>query len=305
MRTMKRSARARSVTAPVCGTVGDMPSDLHEQNRRSWNHATVAHESHKPGQGAWLRAGGTTLFPEELALLGELSGRSLVHLQCNAGADTVSLARRGASVVGVDISDEAIARARVLAGEAGAAARFERADVHDWLEACDDTFDLAFASYGALCWLSDLGRWARGVARVLRGRLVIMEFHPALYGIDWKDGAWTLGPTRGGGGARHDWSPGVGDYVGDSGAGLVPSGYTDGVVGFANPEACVEFEWSLGDVVDAIARAGLVIETVCEYPYSNGCRFWPSMVEGEGRRFRLPPDAPQVPLMVGVVAHRT
>ena len=83
---------------------GPLRTDLHEANRLSWNAATVAHNSHKGDQAAFFRGGGSTLFPEELELLGPLAGRTLVHLQCNAGQDTLSLARRGAEATGVDPS---------------------------------------------------------------------------------------------------------------------------------------------------------------------------------------------------------
>ena len=86
-----------------------MRKHIHETNRLAWNAATQAHNSHKGDQARYLREGGSTLFPEEVELLGGLAGKSLVHLQCNAGQDTLSLAKLGATVTGVDISDEAIA----------------------------------------------------------------------------------------------------------------------------------------------------------------------------------------------------
>src|SRR5258705_13338436 len=96
-----------------------MSHELHQQNRRSWNHATRAHNAHKGDQAAFLRGGGSTLFPEELELLGDLHGKRLVHLQCNAGQDTLSLAARGAQGTRVDISVEASAFARKLPTDTG------------------------------------------------------------------------------------------------------------------------------------------------------------------------------------------
>jgi SAM-dependent methyltransferase len=283
-----------------------MAHDLHEQNRRSWNHATIAHESHKRGQAAWIAGGGTTLFPEELELLGDLRGKRVVHLQCNSGADTVCLAARGAQVTGVDISDQAIAAARRLSDEAGIAVELERADVFDWFDATADAgrqFDVAFASYGALPWVSDLRAWMRGVAGVLGagGRLVVVEFHPDLYLLEEQGDGWGFAPLRGFGGRRWD-QPGIGDYVAASGTALAPSGFHDGDVEFDNPEPCHEFEWSVGDVVDAIAGAGLVVEALREWPYSNGCRFFSSMVDLGERRWGLPEGAPRIPLMYGAAA---
>jgi SAM-dependent methyltransferase len=254
-----------------------------------------------------LRGGGSTLFPEEIELLGDLTGRRLLHLQCNAGQDSLSLAARGAEVVGVDISDEAVEFASRLSAESGVAGRFERADVYDWLAAASAErrrFDIVFSSYGAITWLSDLRAWARGVAAVLapKGRLVLMEFHPALYMLDEKDGKLVFGSSKGGGGALWSWDPGVHDYVAISAEGLVPWGYERGVEDFANPEPCHDFEWSLADVVDAVAAAGMHIETVREWPYSNGCRFFTSMVDVGERRWALPPEGPRLPLMYGLRA---
>jgi SAM-dependent methyltransferase len=280
--------------------------ELHEQNRRSWNHATRAHNSHKGDQAAFLRGGGSPLFPEELELLGPLDGQRLVHLQCNAGQDTLALAARGARVTGVDISDEAIAFARQLSTASGLPGTFERADVYDWLEAAPAaSADLVFSSYGAVGWLSDLGAWARGIARVLApgGRFVLVEFHPALYLVDERDGVMVMAAPHPGG--RWDWPQGVSDYVAASGEGLLHGAtYQAGEVGFVNPEACHEFEHSLGEIVDAVARAGLVIERLCEWPYSNGCKFFTPMVDLGARRFGMPTTGPRIPLMFGLVAAR-
>ena len=114
------------------------PNQWHEANRLAWNAATAAHNSHKQDQAGFLRRGGSTLFPEEVGLLGDIAGRRLLHLQCNAGQDTLSLAKLGAVATGVDISDEAIQFARKLSADSGIPAAFHRADVYDWLaEAAD------------------------------------------------------------------------------------------------------------------------------------------------------------------------
>jgi SAM-dependent methyltransferase len=282
-----------------------MSTELHQQNRRSWNHATRAHNEHKGDQAAFLRGGGSTLFPEELELLGDIRGKRVVHLQCNSGQDSLSIAARGAVVTGVDISDEAIGFARTLSTASGIAATFERADVYEWLAATTDRFDIAFCSYGALCWLSDLPAWARGIARILApdGRLVVVEFHPILNLID-DDGRIGPGPTKGGGGARIEWAQGVGDYVAAS-EGALPAGeHVATQQPFKNPEPCHEWEWSIADIVDAVARAGLRVEQLREWPYSNGCKFFPNMVALEGRRWALAHDLPKLPCMYGLVASR-
>ena len=200
--------------------------DLHEANRRSWNAATPAHNSHKADQARFLREGGSTLFPEELALLGPVRNKRLVHLLCNSGQDTLSLAALGADVCGVDISDEAIGFARALSRDSGLPGRFERADVFDWLEAAPaGHFELAFCSYGALPWVSDLGLWARGLSRTLApgGRFALVEFHPFLWCFE-PDAAGRLQLRYPYAGGAHVQTAGVDDYVAQSGAGLVPMG---------------------------------------------------------------------------------
>jgi SAM-dependent methyltransferase len=135
------------------------PIDLHERNRASWNHATVAHNSHKVDQHLFFRNKGSTLYKEEKDLLGNLEGLKVCHLQCNAGQDTLSLVTKlGAqNPVGVDISDSAIEFATQLAKDAGIEATFVRADVFEFFDMTDpNQFDVVFTSYGTLGWLSSM-----------------------------------------------------------------------------------------------------------------------------------------------------
>ena len=280
--------------------------DLHEENRLSWNAATAAHNSHKRDQARFFRDGGSTLFPEEIELLGDVSGKTLLHLQCNAGQDTLSLAGLGAVATGVDISDEAIDFARQLSATSGIRATFERADVYDWLAEANsrsEKFDIVFSSYGALIWLSDLELWAASLAQALKpgGRLVLLEFHP--FGMVFDDD-WSHRFPYFGQGQELTWEDGINDYVAMSGPALAPSGYQDGVVGFRNPYRCHEFTHSVGALISAVLDAGLSLETWREYPYSNGARLFDNMVEEAGKRFFPPQDIPNLPLMFGLVARK-
>jgi SAM-dependent methyltransferase len=279
--------------------------DLHEDNRQSWNSATKAHNSHKGDQAAFLRSGGSTLFPEELALLGDIAGKRLVHLQCNAGQDTLSLAALGAEVTGVDISDEAVSFATKLSEDAGIPAAFVRSDLFDWFEqAAADQFDIAFCSYGTVGWLSDLGPWAAGIAKVLRpgGRFVIMDFHPVwgMFDDDWRavDDYWS--PEAG----HQTWEDGVGDYVADAKDGLVPWGYQEGVTGVSDPKPCHMFPWGMADLIGALLAAGLRLDVFREYPWSNGFVHGRGARELPGRRFVPPAGVPAFPLMYGLVLSR-
>lgn len=271
-----------------------------EQNRRSWNAATVAHNSHKGDQAAFLRRrGATTLVPEELSLLGPLRGRRLLHLQCNAGQDTLSLAKRGARVTGVDLSDAAIDFARALARDAAIPATFVHADVYDYLAKPGPRFDVVFSSYGVVGWLEDLSRWARGIARRLvpGGRFVYVDFHPAAWVFDERGQPAFPYSTHG----RPMRGPGVSDYVARSGDGLVPWGFEAGVRDFRNPHGAVEYAWGLAEIVQALLDAGLVLDHLEEYPYANGCAIYEGM-RALGRRLYPGPKHPQVPLMFAVRA---
>ena len=280
--------------------------DLHEKNRLSWNEAMSAQNSHKRDQAAFLRAGGISLFPENIELLGDLAGLSLLHLLCNDGVDTLSCANLGASVTGVDIADAAITIARRLAQESGIAATFHRMDVYDWFEQASQAtqrFDRVLCSIGVLNWLSDLPLWARGVTEVLRpgGRLVIVDFHPLV---------WTMGQQGYSGasyfvgGVPSDGTWGVGDYVGGAEGGLSPSGHLEGITALDNPHPSFDFRWNLSEIVTAILDAGLRLQTLREYPYCNGSKALPDLQPLPGRRWTMPPDRPSLPLMYGLAASK-
>jgi SAM-dependent methyltransferase len=280
--------------------------DHREQNRLSWNAVFRAHDSHRGNLSRFFSEGGSTLFQEERDLLGELEGRSLVHLQCNSGGDSISLARLGATVTGVDLSDEVVSSARDLAEKTGTRATFERADVCDWLEEASREgrrFDVAFASYGVICWLPDLRRWARGISDILKpgGRCVLVDFHPAadIFDEDWKH-VYDY-PS---GGVPLLLEKGVGDYVGASDGGLTPAGFVEGVRDFVNPEGCYLFRWGLGEVITALAEAGLRITDLEEYPYANGERKFAGMRELPDRRMVPPERIPTIPLMFGIRAQK-
>lgn len=123
----------------------------------------------------------------DLPLLGDVSGLRGVHLQCHIGTDTISLARLGASMTGLDFSSAAVAEAARIAAAAGADASFVRADVYDAADALQPgSFDLVYSGVGALTWLPDIRRWGRVVADLLRpgGRLFIRDGHPMLLTLD-------------------------------------------------------------------------------------------------------------------------
>lgn len=277
-------------------------SSVQQQNRRSWNAVTAAHQSHKRDQAAFFRDGGTTLFPDELELLGDLTGQRLVHLQCNCGQDSVSLAGLGATVTGVDISDAALAEAEALATAVGLDIAWHRSDVVAWMEETEERFDVAFASYGTIGWLPDVNAWARGAHRVVApgGRLILMEFHPLVWSFD---GTGRIIEPYFIDGAIDD-KEGVNDYIANSSDGLTPMGWQSGVVDFSNPEPAVAFQHTVAQTLQALISAGWSLEVVREYPYANGCCLFEGMEPLPDRRFGMPPGVPSMPLMWSVVARR-
>ncbi len=114
-----------------------------------------------------------------------MAGKRLLHLQCHFGLDTLSWARLGATVTGVDFSGRAIALARRLAAQSGLPATFVESDLYELPAVLDGRFDIVFTSWGVLCWLPDLARWARLIADYLApgGIFYIAEFHPFLFAL--------------------------------------------------------------------------------------------------------------------------
>ncbi|KAI8920177.1 S-adenosyl-L-methionine-dependent methyltransferase [Powellomyces hirtus] len=283
-------------------------NEHHERNRVSWNAATVAHNSHKVDQHVFFHDKGSTLFQEEQDLLGDLAGLSVCHLQCNAGQDTLSLATRlGAkNPVGVDISDTAIEFATHLAKDSGIEATFIRADVFDYFDAAEpNQFDVVFASYGTLCWLSSVKTYAAGVRRILKpgGRYCLVDFHPTacIFNADMVHD----NPYSTAGEPIHE-QVGVHDYVAQSTTGdgeILPTlKYAEGIKDFENPNPTTEFYWGLADVIGAFVETGLQLTHFKEYPYSNFFKIYktkmtPEQVEA-GIRWHY--AGPMLPFMYSI-----
>jgi len=276
----------------------------HEINRLSWNEGTKAHNSHKGDQAAFLRNGGNTLFPDEIQCLGDIKGKTLAHLQCNSGQDTLSIVNHlGAIVTGVDISDEAIDFAKKLAQDSGIPAEFIRADIYDWFEQNTTQYDVVFSSYGAIVWLSDLKTWGQGIAKSLKsgGRFVLVEFHPALmmFEADWQLTYDYMGGTH------IEFESGVGDYVAMADEIAEADVMEEGIKDFVNPLPGVEYQWGVADIVMGLVSAGLTLVDFQEYNYSNYFKPISDMQHLGNRRYSMPEDKPQqFPMMYSIVVEK-
>ncbi len=164
----------------------NMKTDYLRKNKDSWNKKVEYHvNSDFYNQKGFLQ-GKTSLNKIELNLLDNVKGKSILHLQCHFGQDTLSLARMGAKVTGVDLSDKAIERAVDFNKQLKLDAEFICCDIYDLPNHLNKKFDMVFTSYGTIGWLPDIDKWAEIVSRFLKsqGKFVFVEFHPVVWMFD-------------------------------------------------------------------------------------------------------------------------
>lgn len=151
-------------------------------NLEAWNQMARIHAASPEYRLAEFRAGANVLKPIELREVGDVRGKSMLHMQCHFGLDTMSWARMGANITGVDFSDDAIALARSISSELKIPARFIQSNIYDAHNVLHEQFDIVFTSYGALCWLPDIQLWAQVAANFVKpgGFFYIAEFHPLI-----------------------------------------------------------------------------------------------------------------------------
>jgi 2-polyprenyl-3-methyl-5-hydroxy-6-metoxy-1,4-benzoquinol methylase len=157
-----------------------------ELNRKMWDDRVEPHLGSELYNMEDFLTGATSLNQIELDLLGDVSGKSILHLQCHFGQDSLSLARMGASVTGVDFSEKAIATARSLSERLRLQATFICSDVLQLTGIPAGSYDLVYSTYGTVTWLPELTRWADIIQRALKpgGKLLLVEFHPAVWMFD-------------------------------------------------------------------------------------------------------------------------
>jgi 2-polyprenyl-3-methyl-5-hydroxy-6-metoxy-1,4-benzoquinol methylase len=160
--------------------------DYVEINRKLWDSRVPHHYSSEFYDVPAFVAGANSLTEIELPLLGDVSGKRVLHLQCHFGQDTLSLSRMGAIATGLDFSEVAIEKARMLVSQTGLHAEFIQSDVYEADKHISAPADIVFTTYGVVGWLPDLNRWAQVISRCLKpgGELVFAEFHPAVWMFD-------------------------------------------------------------------------------------------------------------------------
>jgi SAM-dependent methyltransferase len=265
-----------------------------EANRSLWDAWTAVHAAGDFYDLEAFKAGGVRIRPYEIELVGDVAGKTLLHLQCHFGIDTLSWARLGAVVTGADISPAAVDLATRLAAELGFPdARFVLSNLYDLPSNLDGQFDVVYTSRGAINWLPDIRAWAEVVAQFVApgGIFFITEGHPVMNVFEnegVRPGELRL--------AYPYWEH--------------PDPLIFPVKGsYADPTADVgvqkEHSWDhgLGEIVTALIDAGLRIESLVEHPFLD----WSTdfLVEADPGRYVLPPDAAgELPLMFSLRARK-
>lgn len=255
-------------------------------NKKWWNEVTPIHAKSKLYNLDGFKKGDSSLISIEKDEVGKVNGKSLLHLMCHFGMDTLSWAREGAIVTGVDISDKAICLAKKLSKEVKIPAKFICSDIYDLPNILDQKFDIIFTSYGVLCWIKNLKKWARLIRQYLNkgGFFYIAELHPFtnILSFDFK--------------IYYKYFK-KGPYIDDS------SGtYTD----WNENVKGITYEWSytISDVINVLIGEGLKIEYVHEFPFSMYDQFPGFMEQNEKGQFILKDKSIQIPLLFSLKASK-
>jgi len=249
-------------------------------NKEAWNNRTKVHVDSKFYDMAAFKKGNSSLNAIELEQVGNVEGKKLLHLQCHFGQDTLSWARLGATVTGVDLSTEAIEQANELKSELGIEATFVANDIYQFGNENTEKFDIVFTSYGVLCWLPDLNLWAETIARSLTtgGEFHLVEFH-------------TFNDLL----AGYSYFPRAEPDIEEEGT------YTENCDGTTSQ--VVTWAHSLSEVINVLITAGLSIECFNEHPYSPyNCFEGLEFVAKHG--YQMLHKEQQVPLLYSIKARK-
>lgn len=220
-------------------------------NRELWNKMTAVHVETDFYGMEDFKKGKSSLQAIELELFEELRGKKILHLQCHFGQDTLSLARMGAQVTGVDLSDQAIEEAKRLADELGISARFIQSDIFQLDKILHETFDYVFTSYGVIGWLPELESWGKIINHFLKpgGKFLMVEFHQMVWMFD------------------EDFSQITYSYFND-GALIeeVESSYADS--NSVIKQQSYQWNHNIAEVISALLEQKLTIQHFKEYDYS-------------------------------------
>jgi ubiquinone/menaquinone biosynthesis C-methylase UbiE len=257
-----------------------------EINRQSWNNRTDAHLKSEFYDLNGFLNGKTSLNEIELNLLGDIKGKTILHLQCHFGQDTISLSRFGADVTGVDLSDKAIESAKQIAMDTNSNVKFVCCDIYDLPNHLDENFDIVFTSYGTIGWLPDLDKWAKIISKFLKanGQFVFVEFHPVVWMFD--DNFEKISYRYFNSGAIIETE--IGTYA-DKKANITQS--------------YVMWNHGLSEVINNLINNGLEIKSLDEFDYSPYNCF-NKTVEFEPGKYRIEHLDNKIPMVYSITATR-
>lgn len=264
-----------------------------DANRLSWDERVDIHRRDETGfyDVQKVLDGHDKLNAIEASEIGDVQGLRVAHLQCHFGLDSICLARRGASVVGLDFSAAAIKEARALATRLAVNAQFVEGNVYDARKLIDGDFDMVYVTWGAINWLPDIALWAEVVSSMLKkgGRLYLAESHPNILPFDWVDGR--IAP-------RFDWRTSRDKPIVED----TPTTYTGATDVLTHPKT---YSWQhpLSDIINGLIKAGMTLSWLHEHPALTWPIF-PNMTAGEDGLYRLPADQVQVALSFSLEARK-
>ena len=242
-----------------------------EVNKATWNKKVAIHANSDMYAMEAFKSGKSSLMSYELKALGNVDKKSLLHLQCHFGQDTLSWARLGAKCVGVDLSDEGVKLAKQLNEELGLDAKFVCCNVLDTSKHISETFDIVYTSYGVIGWLPDLKPWAKMIADRLKvgGVFYMVEFHPILWMFDYVEGKSVM---------RYHYNQ---DDV-------IYEEYEGTYADQSSEMISKEYGWNhgLSSVVNALIEAGLQIEYLNEHDESPYDVF-PDLIKTDNGMFKM------------------
>lgn len=254
-----------------------------EYNKENWNNRVDVHVKSEFYDLDGFLKHQNSLNSIELDLLGDVRGKSILHLQCHFGQDSLSLAAKGAQVTGLDFSEKAIETAIELNKRLGLNASFVCTDVYNTRNLISDTFDMVFTSYGTIGWLPDLTQWAQVIYQSLKagGRFVFVEFHPVVWMMDDDFSKIQY---------RYWKSEAIIEETGSS--------YTDGDEQVGG--RTISWNHGLNEVIGALMKTGLVLEAFEEYDYSP-YQCFKHTVEEEPGVFRIEHLGNKIPMVYSLV----
>ena len=257
-----------------------------EINRQSWNNRTETHLKSEFYDLDGFMNGNSSLNDIELSLLGNIKGKSILHLQCHFGQDTISLSRLGAEVTGVDFSDKAIESALQIAKETQSNTKFICCDIYNLPKHLDKKFDVVFTSYGTIGWLPDLDKWAKILADFLKpnGQFVFVEFHPVVWMFD--DNFEKIAYRYFNSGAILETE--IGTYA-DKNAAI--------------KQSYVMWNHGVSEVLSNLIKHGLEIKSFDEFDYSPYNCF-NKTIEFEPKKFRIEHLGDKIPMVFSISATR-